>query len=164
MRWAAAALVCLLAAACGGGSHVRVSLADGDDRAAQRLSDDTLTVTVTSADGIGGLLLEPGEGGFPERVMVRLPLRGLERVTVRSGVETRGAAVASHGERVVRHWRSTAPRGTEVPLTAADPRAVTVRTLAGGGDRIGGFAVDIPGDLLRRGDPIDVRWVDFFRY
>ena len=129
-----------------------------------RLMDDSLTVTVTSADGIGGLLLEPRGDGFPGRVVVRLQLRGLERVTVRSGVETRGASVASHGERVVRHWWSTAPRGVEVPLTAADPRAVTVRTLAGGGDRIGGFAVDIPGDLLRRGEPLEVRWVDFFRY
>jgi hypothetical protein len=84
---------------CAGGNNVDaidVTLDKSDDSATVTTEDGRAVIDVTSAGGIGGLTATAG--AWPEEVVVRLRLRGLEGLEIRYGDVTIATGVSSSGQ------------------------------------------------------------------
>ncbi|HRF00471.1 MAG TPA: hypothetical protein PLI18_08135 [Pirellulaceae bacterium] len=147
-------------------------------------------IDLPGSGGIGSGVLMLDRGAWPERLSLRLPLRGLEAFELRVGNRRWSISVDS-GDGTVRSTyrseRDAAGRyGDEMPLDEQDPERLTVRFEPSrhevlqretrereGGDQrtpeeqasgFRGVVVEVPAARLageRR--EIEIRWVDFFR-
>lgn len=122
-------------------------------------------VTLSSLRGIGeATLLRSGER-WPETVILRLKLTGLEMLALDNGSQTLNVSVRSHGD----HARSVDLVTAEGPPRALDP--TLVRMFNPGGQATarlpepgGWFELEVPRPLLAPASKtISVRWVDFYR-
>jgi hypothetical protein len=96
---AVALLAALLLGGCAGSnmSAIEVTLDKPiDDRATVTTEDGRAVIDVTSAGGIGGLTATAD--AWPEAVVVRLRLRGLEGLEIRYGDVTIATGVSSSGQ------------------------------------------------------------------
>ncbi len=96
---AMALLAALLLGGCAGSnmSAIEVTLDKPiDDRATVTTEDGRAVIDVTSAGGIGGLTATAD--AWPEAVVVRLRLRGLEGLEIRYGDVTIATGVSSSGQ------------------------------------------------------------------
>lgn len=95
---AVALLAALLLGGCAGGNMaaIDVTLDKADDRATVTMDDGRAVIDVTSASGIGGLTATAN--AWPEEVVVRLRLRGLEGLEIRYGDVTIATGVSSSGQ------------------------------------------------------------------
>lgn len=141
-------------------------------------SSDRLTVNVTGAEtaldifsetGIGGAEVRLTAGSFPEKMLLRLHLKGLEELRVSYRDQTLLASVFSSGEREIRQSRGVA-RGDSLEWEILKPGSrywMEIRIVSGD-SRIplteGYFEVQLP--RFFREDKISrfsLRWIDFYR-
>ena len=90
------ALWALIGCAGGNMDTVDVTLDKADDSATVTTDSGRVVIDVTSASGIGGLTVTTGE--WPEEVIVRLRVRGLEGLTIRYGDFIIATGVSSSGQ------------------------------------------------------------------
>ena len=95
---AVALLAALLLGGCAGGNMpaIDVTLDKHDDKVTVTTEDGRAVIDVTSASGIGGLTATAD--AWPEAVVVRLRLRGLEGLEIRYGDVTIATGVSSSGQ------------------------------------------------------------------
>ena len=102
MLGAALLVALLMLSSCTGGnvntSANDVTLDKRDDSATVTAGDDRTVIEVTSFTGIGGLTATADE--WPEEVVVRLRVRGLEGLTIRYGDVIITTGVSSSGDPV----------------------------------------------------------------
>lgn len=150
----------------GGAGPIRVTAKRGDVSVAPPSNG----VAMASVRGdIGSASLEPANGRWPSRVLLRLHLRGLEQLSLCSGDERLALSYLSHsGNPTLLHlWKGnaegpalqrTSPYWTEVKVFDAAGRSTNGLPPEGGW-----FEVEVPLALLRDGQPLAVDWIDFFR-
>ena len=95
-------LATLLAAGCAGArtdtNMIAVTLDKAsEDTATVRVEDGRAVIDVTSPSGIGGLTATLSGGKWPKEVVVRLRLRGLERLEIGYGDVTLTTGLSSSG-------------------------------------------------------------------
>ena len=95
---AVALLAALLLGGCAGGDMpaIDVTLDKHDDKVMVTTEDGRAVIEVTSFSGIGGLTATAD--AWPEAVVVRLRLRGLEGLEIRYGDVTIATGVSSSGQ------------------------------------------------------------------
>ena len=134
-----------------------------DDSVLIAVDSDRHTVTIQSPRGISEVILHRLAAQWPERVVVRLHLKGLEDLTVEGGgVIVRGAVSREPETNQIRQWVSP---DESVVLTANDPFWLDLRVEGGvQGEHRNGFQWTLPWGH-RRANPTRVRvaFVDFFR-
>ena len=144
-------------AAEGDGNEVTASAEDG-----------TLVVDVHSRSGIGSASVEHAAGTFPETIVVRLHLRGLEEFRLSYDDTTITASVSSGDSRSV-FQNATQPGEGERPITPGSPFWMDVRIVT---DRAtphipldqGYFEITLPKGFLREEQrSFSIRWIDFYR-
>ena len=140
-----------------------------DDRADVKVEKDKLIVSVQSPFGISHAVIERKGETWPDAVVLRLHLKGLENFKVTSEkVKLEGSASLQDGKPQVRLWKD----GKEdAPLDAKSPYWMEVRIVGGDGKAAkeipvkgGYFEMPLPRAMFE-GNPrtITVNWIDFYR-
>jgi len=140
-----------------------------DDRVDVKAEKGKATFSIHSPFGISHAAIERVGDKWPDDVVLRLNLKGLENFKVTNGkVKLKGSASIQAGKPVVRLWKD----GKEdTPLDAKSPYWMMVRSLGGDGKaakeiplKDGYFELTLPKALFE-GNPtsITVSWIDFYR-
>lgn len=140
-----------------------------DDRVTVTRKQDEAIFTVHSPRGISHAIIAGDGATWPESVVLRLHLSGLEHFKITNGAVTiGGTATIEGGEPVVR----IAKEGDdEEPLDAESPYWIKVRIIGSDGKPAtkipledGYFEMELPKALFE-GDAksITVEWIDFYR-
>jgi hypothetical protein len=147
----------------------KVTTKRADDRVDVKAEKGKATVSVHSPFGISHAVIERAGETWPDAVVVRLHLKGLENFRVTNGkVTLAGSASLQDGKPLVRLWKD----GKEAaPLDARSPYRMEVRIVGGDGQpakelplKGGYFELPLPRALFE-GNPktITLNWIDFYR-
>ena len=158
-----------IAAAGGDEPRLKVTTRRADDRVDVKVERDKTIFSIHSPIGISHAVLRRTGEAWPDAVVVRLHLKGLENFRLTNGkVKIEGSASIQAGKARVRLWKV----GTEdTPLDAKSPYWTEVRILDGDGRSAkeiplegGHFELALPKALFD-GNPaaVTVDWIDFYR-
>ncbi len=124
---------------------------------------------IHSPFGISHAVIERTGAEWPESMVLRLHLTGLESFEIQSGDTVLHASVSSQGgDKPVRLWKNDAE---DKPLDSTSPLWTEIRPIGSDGKpsraiplKDGYFEIEIP-KALRAGNPqsITVNWIDFYR-
>lgn len=138
-----------------------------NDKVEVKAEKQTTIFSVHSPFGISQALIERNDENWPDRIIVRLHLKGLESFNVSDGKVTLEAAVSSE-DGPVRLWKD----GKEdSPLDTASPYWTKIRTVGKAGSAVstlplddGYFEIPLPTALFEDNPKsITVKWIDFYR-
>ena len=140
-----------------------------DDRVQITVEQEKSVLSVHSPFGIGQAVIERTNENWPDVLMLRLHLKGLESFEITNGKVTIHAAASSKdSEQQVRLWKD----GQEdVPLDSESPYWMEVEITGGNGKpaeagplKDGCFEIMLPKALFE-GNPrsFTVSWIDFYR-
>jgi hypothetical protein len=126
-------------------------------------------LAIRGGRGIGEATIRPGTGAWPEEVIIRAYLGGLESLKISAGNVTLAASVQSHsGNRELLHLERNKTEGPqleqdspywmEVMTRNAEGKAVTGLPPKGGW-----FEMAVPKALLTGASELKVCWIDFYR-
>ena len=145
----------------------KISTKRVNDRVEVKFDKGKVIFSVHSPFGISDATIEQAGEMWPDAVVLRLHLKGLENFKITNGkVKLEGSASLQDGKPVVRLWKD----GKEdTLLDAKSPYWVDVRILDGDGKRAkeiplkgGYFEMQLPKALFK-GNRITVEWIDFYR-
>ena len=147
----------------------KVTAKRADDAVEVREDKDKAVFSVKSPFGISRAVIERAEGTWPDAVVLRLHLKGLESFRASNGKVTLDAAVSVRdGRPEVRLWKD----GKEdAPLDEKSPFWVDIRLVGGDGKpakgvplKDGYFEITLPRAFFE-GDPksVTLNWIDFYR-
>lgn len=138
-----------------------------NDRVDVKTERDKTVFTVHSPFGISHAVIERTGGKWPDALVLRLRLKGLENFQASNGKITLDASVSSQDGKV-RLWKDGEQ---DAPLDAKSPYWTEVRMI-GGEDKVakelplkdGYFEISLPKAIFE-GNPktIMVSWIDFYR-
>jgi hypothetical protein len=147
----------------------KITTRRADDAVEVRAEKDRAVFSVRSPFGISQAVIERAGDKWPEAVVLRLHLKGLENFRASNGKVTLAAAVSvQDGKPKVRLWKG----GKEdAPLEEKSPFWMDVRILTGDGKPAkelpledGYFEMALPRAFFE-GNPksITLNWIDFYR-
>lgn len=150
-------------------ARFKITTKRNDDRVEVRVDKDRTVFLVTCPFGISQAGIERADEKWPEAVVVRLQLKGLESFRAANGKVILQAAVSVQGGKPkVRLWKD----GKEdAPLDEKDPFWIELRILDAEGKpakelplKNGSFEITLPKAFFE-GNPksITVSWIDFYR-
>jgi len=161
------ALTTSLLAAEGDPHRFKITTKKQDDTVEVRADKDKHLFVVKSPSGISQAVIERLDDAWPQAVVLRLHLKGLENFRVSNGKVRLDAAASSQGGKV-RIWKD----GKEdAPLDEKSPFWADIRLVGNDGKparelplREGYFEVTLPRAFFE-GNPktITVGWIDFYR-
>jgi hypothetical protein len=124
---------------------------------------------IHSSFGISHAVIERTAAEWPESMVLRLHLTGLESFQVKCGETTLHASVSSQGgEKPIRLWKNEAE---DEPLDSTSPLWTEIRMIGSDGKPTqtipvpdGYFEIELP-KALREGNPktMTLNWIDFYR-
>lgn len=140
-----------------------------DDRVEVKAEKDKVFFSVHSPFGISHAVIERADAKWPDAVVLRLRLKGLESFRASNGkVRLEASASLQDGKPLVRLWKD----GKEdTPLDSKSPHWMDIRILGGDGApakeiplKGGCFEMKLPGAFFD-GNPksITLNWIDFYR-
>ena len=164
-----AASVALTSCGSTGGAVVLKASADRPDaRVTVGADGGRAVVEVFSPSGIGGAEVEITSVALPQTIVLRLHLRGLERLRFTYGDTTVTASLSSAGDNAANQTYQGA--GQEQTIAEGSPYWLSVRLVPTGGSpasiplESGYIEVEAPKDFLARGQTkFAIQWIDFFR-
>jgi hypothetical protein len=129
------------------------------------LVDQALVLDITSPRGIDHLHVRREKAAWPDKLVVRLRLKGLEQFVIAADAKSFAWSVPSHGEPNSRMMRFVAKE--ELPVAIEDPCFAAIRIVAKNHAiplNDGYFELTFPTKCLD-GNPeqIKFRWIDFYR-
>ena len=148
---------------------LKITTKRDNDRVEITAENDSTVLLVHSPFGISQALIERTGRKWPDVVMLRLHLRGLESLEISNGeITLRAAASSQDGEQPVRLWKdgqeevpldSQSPYWMEVEMIGVDGQLTTVVPL-----KDGYFEIVLPKALFE-GNPksVTINWIDFYR-
>lgn len=137
-----------------------------DDKVEVKTMDGTTTFSVRSPFGIGNAVIKRVEPNWPERVSLRLHLKGLEGLKVSNGkVELVAEVSGTDNKRYLQKSSEgkilnlTKPPVNEIQAVGSDGKPSRDVPLEGGY-----FEVRLPNDLFQDNPKsIRISWIDFYR-
>ena len=140
-----------------------------DDTVEVKVEKGKTVLSVRSPFGISQAVIERTAEKWPDAVVLRLHLKGLESFRATNGKVTLDAAVLRHDdEQRVRLWKDGKEHS---PLDAKNPFWMEIRMIGGDGKpaqaiplKDGYFEMQLP-QAFFEGNPqsITVNWIDFYR-
>jgi len=150
------------------GSPVQIRCERPDSATVAGTAEQTV-VTIRKGNGIGGATLLRGDTAWPQKLIVRAHLGGLEQFAITSGDVRLSASVLSHSgnQRLLHIWRD----GKEGPPLKDDSKFwMEIRTINADGKPVSGlppkggyFELTIPNALLDGAKQVELAWIDFYR-
>jgi hypothetical protein len=166
-------LVCLSACSvlAADGRLALAAVARPDDRITWTVTENTLYFDIHSPSGIGHAVIRMMAGQYPQRIILRFHLDGLEELRFAYGTVVVTVSILSMGARAVQQ-QVALDAGEEMQAIAPDSRYwMKTRLLAEQapsptpGALIDGYIeVEPPPAFLRSQQPtFSIAWIDFFR-
>ena len=133
-----------------------------DDRVAIVTEGDAVIIDVVSPFGISNATITSSEPKWPDNMILRLHMGGLEGLSVASGARTLSASAQSHGEFTRRvQWTSDLSTPDPGLLKAFTADGQPTDKLPGKG---GWFELTISAGMLSPADSkLEIHWIDFYR-
>ncbi len=138
-----------------------------NDKVVVKAEKDKVVISVQSPFGVSQAVIERMKAKWPDTVVLRLHLKGLENFQVTNDKMKLEASVSSQDSKV-RLWKNGKE---ELPLDAKSPYGMEIRMI--GSDRKpaksiplkdGYFEMDLPTVFLEdNSKSITVHWIDFYR-
>ena len=135
--------------------------------------DQAAVFDIFSPGGIGGAEVKLTSGALPEKVLLRLHLKGLEEFRLTAGDKTLLASVSSHGDNAVQEsisaksndsdsWRTIDPDSPYwMDIHIMDPEENTTPNIP---LENGYFEVTLPTYFIKtKISDFSIRWIDFYR-
>lgn len=145
--------------------------AQGETEVRLETRDGRSLIDLVNPPTIGRMWVTPGTAGWPAAIVLRLRLAGLEHLACEVAGQTWESSVQSHGEHARSQWRVKS--GTREPLDPQDPRWIGIVARTSDGAVVDGlpkpsdggyFEITLPPALLAgEPQPIELRWIDFYR-
>jgi hypothetical protein len=173
-----AILWCLLLAACAGGPAGAgaqpeepafiVITKNPDDQVDIEYQSGTAHIDIQSPTGIGSAAFELASGPMPEGITLRLHLKGLEQIRLRSAQDQIAASVSS-SEAAPLENQTLLSSGAETPLLPGNPLWMPIAIVANQAEKKipleeGYFEVTVPQEFIRNaGTTFEIEWIDFYR-
>lgn len=126
-------------------------------------------LTIRGGRGIGEATIRLSEGAWPEDMILRAYLSGLESLKISSGNVTLAASVQSHsGNQVLLNLDRDGKEGPQLGLDSPYWMEIRLRdadgkSAAGLPPKGGWFEMKIPSALLAGARELKVNWIDFYR-
>ena len=148
-------------------TQFKITTKRDNDKVEVTVKNDKAVISIRSPFGISQTVIESTNGNWPDTVMLRLHLKGLENFKVSNGIITLEAAVSSQ-DSIVRLWKD----GKEdSPLDAKSPYWMEIRMVGNDGKPTtsipvtdGYFEIQLPKALFEDNPKsITVNWIDFYR-
>ena len=145
-----------------------ITLKNHDDRINAQHENGITVIDILSPRGIGSAQLKLESGPMPERMVLRLYLKGLEELRLVSG-QTAIAASASSSEVFNVTNQKVIASGNEYFITPIDPLWMKVQIVSGQSDKTipledGYFEIAVPKEFIQTaGNSFEIRWIDFYR-
>ena len=164
---AAFCLTNIITAAADEAPPFKITTKRDNDRVEAKTENDKTIFSIHSPFGISNAVVERTNEKWPEAVVLRLHLKGLENFQVSNGKVTLAAAVSSQDGKV-RLWKDSKE---DSPLDSTSPFWMELRMVGGDGKpakdiplKDGYFEMQLPKALFE-GNPksITVNWIDFYR-
>jgi len=147
--------------------HFKITTKRDDDKTEVTVQNDKAVISVRSPFGISQAVIERSDETWPDTVILRLHLKGLEGLKISNGKITLEATVSSQ-DSTMRIWEG----GKEdSPLDSRSPYWMEIRLIGKDGKPTKGMPLDdgyfemqLPRALLE-GNPksITINWIDFYR-
>jgi hypothetical protein len=126
-------------------------------------------ITILGGRGIGESTIQLSAGTWPEEMILRAYLGGLESLKISAGNITLSASVLSHsGNPVLLHLDRDGKEGPQLGMDS--PYWMEIKTINADGKRISGappkggwFEMAVPNKLLAGAGELKVFWIDFYR-
>ncbi len=140
-----------------------------DDKVTIQIEKNLVSFVVLSPSGISQAIIERNEEKWPESVLIKLKLKGLENFRATNEKEILQAAVFSTGNpHKIRVWKDN---DEKVTLDSKNSSYIDIRILNSTGhptDQIpledGTFAVRLPKVFFKNNPKsITISWIDFYR-
>ena len=138
-----------------------------NDKVEVKVESGKTVFSVHSPFGISQTVIESTNGNWPDTVMLRLHLKGLENFKISNGKVTIEAAVSSQDGKV-RIWKdgkenspldAKSPYWTEIRMFGDDGKPTTIIPV-----KDGYFEIQLPKALFEDNPKsITVDWIDFYR-
>lgn len=135
--------------------------------------DQAAVFDIFSPGGIGGAEVKLASGNLPEKILLRLHLKGLEEFRLTAGDKTLQAEASSHGDNAIREsisairndsdgWRKLDPNSPYwMDVQIVDPEAKTAPKVP---LKNGYFEVAVPKYFIKKKISVfSIRWIDFYR-
>ena len=150
-------------------SQFRITTKRENDKIEVKAEKDRAIVSVHSAFGISEAVIERAGVNWPDTVILRLHLKGLEHFKVTNGKVTLEAAVSSHdNKQPVRQWKDgkedepldiKSAYRMDIHLVGKDEKVATTIPMTDGY-----FEIQLPKALFEDNPKsITVSWIDFYR-
>jgi hypothetical protein len=152
----------------GGEPVFSVTTKNQDDKIDVQYENGVTSVDIHSPTGIGSAKFELESGSMPEKLILRLHLKGLEEFRLVSEQATIAASGSSSDMFNVID-QSVIVAGTEYSITPIDPLWTKVEVISGQADKKipleeGFFEIAVPKEFIRSaGNSFEIQWIDFFR-
>ena len=150
-------------------SRFRIMTKRDNDRVDVKVEKDQTIFSIRSPFGISHAVIERADEKWPDSVLLRPHLKGLENFKVTSNkLKLEGSVSLQEGKPVVRLWKD----GKEdAPLDAKSPYWIDVRILGEDGQSAkelplkgGYFELQLPKAFFEANPKsISVNWIDFYR-
>ena len=144
------------------------TLKNHDDQVNTQHENGTTAIDIFSPSGIGSAQLKLESGPMPERMILRLHLKGLEELQLISNRSTI-AASASGSEIFNISDQKVIASGNEYFLTPIDPLWMKIEIISSQTDKKipledGYFEITIPKEFIQSaGNSFEIQWIDFYR-
>lgn len=137
----------------------------GDEVRVEKIAEG-VTLHVHSPSGIGKATVMRSGDAWPQRMSLRLYLKGLESLRITSGRATLEISVSSHEANTVRLTLRT-KRGGEKTIDKSSPYWTEVKREPAAEKEPpadGYFVVPVPSELLKNNSrELRVEWIDYYR-
>lgn len=165
-------MLCAAGAAMGETKDEALSVKPAREGDAVRISikEKVATLDVTSLRGIGGATLTRKAEKWPEQIVLKMHLRGLESLTITVGKVALRASVLSHsGNTRLLHVVRDGKEGPR--LKSGDEMWMEIKAVNAQGKEVEGlppkdgwFEMTLPAALLAgEAKVVDLHWIDFYR-
>ncbi len=163
------AIVCGVVAADNDSPPFKISTKRDNDKVEVKVEKGQTLFKVQSPSGISQAVIEPVNEKWPDVIVLRLHLKGLESFQVSNGTVTIEASVSSHDDRQrVRIWKD----GKEdAPLDIKSPFWMEISMIGDDGKHVktiplkkGYFQIQLPKAFFEDNPKsITINWIDFYR-
>ena len=152
----------------GGEPVFTVTTKNQDDQIHINYENGVTTFDIHSPTGIGSAKFDLESGSMPQKLILRLHLKGLEGFRL---VSSQATIAASGSSSEVFHvtGQSVIAAGNEFSITPIDPLWVKVEIVSDQADKKipleeGYFEIVVPKEFIRSaGNSFEVQWIDFYR-
>jgi hypothetical protein len=143
-----------------------VAVKNPEDQVAIQFKDNTTLIEIQSPLGIGSATFTLESGDMPERIVIRIHVKGLEEFQLISEQITLSASVSS-SEGITAQSQRKISENSQQALHSSNPLWLNIESVPSSQKiplQDGFFEIFLPKEFIRQaGNTFEIKWIDFYR-